>query len=58
MIRKRIDEPFEMPDWKDLDIIHSSTAQTGMTKSRKVHLVRDIHGDDGQSAKADQEQMF
>lgn len=58
LIRKRIDEPFEMPDWKDLDIIHSSTTQTGMTKSRKVHLVRDIHGDDGQSAKADQEQMF
>ena len=40
LIEKRINEPFELPDWKDLDIIHSTTAQPGATKSRKVHLLR------------------
>lgn len=40
LIRTRILEPFELPDWKDLDILHSSTMTTGMTKPRKIHLLR------------------
>ena len=41
LIQKRIQEPFELPDWKDLDIIHSSTMKTGTTKPRKIHLLRE-----------------
>jgi DNA modification methylase len=41
LIRRRIMERFEIPDWRDLDILHSSTMITGMTKPRKIHLLRD-----------------
>ncbi len=41
LIAKRINEPFELPDWRDLDIIHSSTMATGMVKPRKIHLLRE-----------------
>lgn len=40
LIAKRIVEPFEIPDWKDLDIIHSSTMVPGSGKSRKAHLFK------------------
>ena len=40
LIAKRIVEPFEVPDWKDLDIIHSSTMVPGSGKSRKAHLFK------------------
>jgi DNA modification methylase len=38
LIEKRIQEKFEVPDWKDLDIIHSSTMIPGSSKPRKAHL--------------------
>ena len=38
LIEKRIQEKFEAPDWKDLDIIHSSTMVPGSSKPRKAHL--------------------
>ncbi len=41
LIEKRIQEKFELPDWKDLDILHSSTMVPGTTKTRKVHLLRE-----------------
>jgi len=41
LIESRIMERFELPDWKDVDIIHSSTAQTGMSKPRKIHLLKE-----------------
>ncbi len=41
LIKGRIMERFELPDWKNLDIIHSSTMQTGTSKPRKIHLLRD-----------------
>lgn len=41
LIEKRINERFELPDWKDLDILHSSTMEPGSFKPRKVHLLRD-----------------
>jgi hypothetical protein len=44
LIETRIRERFETPDWKDLDIIHSSTMTTGMTKPRKIHLLREAQG--------------
>ena len=40
LIAQRIVEPFELPDWKDLDIIHSSTMTPGTTKPRKIHLLQ------------------
>lgn len=42
LIKARIDEPFELPDWRDLDIIHSATSIPGMTKPRKIHLLRSL----------------
>lgn len=40
LIERRIMEPFELPDWKNLDILHSSTMKTGTEKPRKIHLLR------------------
>ena len=39
LIAERILEPFETPDWKDIDIIHSANLETGRRKPRKVHLL-------------------
>ena len=41
LIRIRVQERFEIPDWKSLDILHSSTMQTGGLKPRKIHLLKD-----------------
>ncbi|MGH9165050.1 MAG: DNA-methyltransferase, partial [Acidimicrobiales bacterium] len=40
LIEMRIREQFELPDWKKLDILHSSTMTPGMGKPRKIHLLR------------------
>jgi DNA modification methylase len=40
LIKTRIEEPFEIPDWKDLDILHSATMETGAKKKRKIHLIK------------------
>jgi len=40
LIARRIMEPFELPDWKNLDILHSSTMKPGTEKPRKIHLLR------------------
>lgn len=40
LIRARIDEPWQLPDWKDIDIIHSSSMTTGMAKPRKIQFRR------------------
>jgi DNA modification methylase len=40
LIEARIQEPFEVPDWRQLDILHSSTMVPGMVGSRKIHLLR------------------
>jgi DNA modification methylase len=40
LIERRIMEPFELPDWKSLDILHSSTMKPGTEKPRKIHLLR------------------
>jgi DNA modification methylase len=47
LIQERIQERFELPDWRNLDIIHSSSMQTGMTKPRKIHLLRTPEPQDG-----------
>lgn len=47
LIRRRVNEDWTVPDWRDLDIIHSSTMQTGTSKPRKVqhrNSKRDSHG--------------
>jgi modification methylase len=41
LIRARVGERFELPDWRDLDILHSATNVPGSTKPRKIHLLRD-----------------
>jgi DNA modification methylase len=38
LISKRINERFETPDWRDLDILHSATMVPGSGKVRKAHL--------------------
>ena len=40
LIERRINEPWEVPDWRDLDIHHSSTMTPGMTKPRKIQHLR------------------
>ena len=36
LIKKRIDEYWEVPDWRTLDNLHSSTMETGMSQPRKI----------------------
>lgn len=38
LIDRRINETWEIPDWKKLDILHSSTMTPGMNQSRKIHF--------------------
>jgi len=38
LIKNRIEERWEAPDWKKIDIIHSTTAEPGMKGSRKAHF--------------------
>jgi len=40
LIDRRIDERFELPDWKSLDILHSATNIPGMVGQRKIHLLK------------------
>lgn len=42
LIERRILEHWEIPDWKDLDIIHSTTMKTGRDKSRKSQFAKVI----------------
>jgi DNA modification methylase len=41
LIRTRISETWELPDWREIDLIHSTTLTTGMKKPRKVHFQRE-----------------
>lgn len=40
LIRRRLAEPWEVPDWRKLDILHSATMSTGTDTPRKVHFAR------------------
>lgn len=40
LIERRITEPWKVPDWRDLDIIHSATSVPGMAKPRKIQWLR------------------
>jgi DNA modification methylase len=40
LIKRRIEEPWAVPDWRDLDILHSSSMEPGMQKPRKIHFLR------------------
>ena len=37
IIRKKIQEPFKIPDWKSVDLIHSTTMDTSSKPPRKTH---------------------
>lgn len=41
LIERRVAEHWEIPDWRDLDILHSATMKTGTEKSRKAHFTKD-----------------
>ncbi|HWJ68926.1 MAG TPA: site-specific DNA-methyltransferase [Sphingobium sp.] len=42
LIEARINESWQVPDWRDIDLIHSSSATTGMNgRSRKAHFGKD-----------------
>lgn len=40
LIRQRIGEDWAVPDWTNIDLIHSTTSDTGTTKPRKVQFHR------------------
>jgi modification methylase len=40
LIERRIREPWEVPDWRALDVLHSSSAVPGATRPRKAHLLQ------------------
>ena len=40
LIEKRIHEHWEIPDWRKLDILHSSTMEPGMSAPRKIQYRR------------------
>lgn len=46
LVRKRVNENWQVPDWRNLDILHSSSMQPGMQGPRKVHFNRQGGGDD------------
>ena len=40
LIQKRIVEPWAVPDWRAIDVLHSTTMEPGMKGSRKIHFMR------------------
>ena len=58
LLERRINEPFELPDWKKLDIIHSSTMTPGMVGTRKIHLLRESGGESGGASGGTQDGLF
>ncbi|NOG74243.1 site-specific DNA-methyltransferase [Roseicella sp. DB1501] len=40
VIRAKISEAWEVPDWRSIDLLHSTSMQTGMLAPRKVHFAR------------------
>jgi DNA modification methylase len=40
VIRRKIAEPWRVPDWRDIDLLHSTTMEPGMQKPRKVAFLR------------------
>lgn len=40
LIRKRINEPWAVPDWRQIDIMHSTTMEPGMKEPRKIQFMR------------------
>ena len=41
LIHKRVDEPWAVPDWRSLDILHASTMTPGTNGTRKSHFMRE-----------------
>lgn len=39
LIQKRIEEPWSIPDWRNLDILHSASMDTGSSKPRKSQFI-------------------
>ncbi|MGD1087569.1 MAG: site-specific DNA-methyltransferase [Verrucomicrobiota bacterium] len=39
LIKKRICEPWAVPDWRKIDLLHSTTMETGMKGTRKIHFL-------------------
>ena len=58
LIASRINEPWEVPDWRDLDIHHSSTMTPGMSKPRKIQHLRTAGKLGGEAQEDDQTALF
>lgn len=41
VIRGKVREPFQVPNWETVDLIHSTSMDTGMKTPRKVHLLKE-----------------
>ncbi len=42
LIARRIREPFELPDWRELDVLHGSRTRPGASRPRKAHLLKRV----------------
>src|SRR5690606_8649226 len=40
LLRTRINEHWEVPDWRKLDILHSASMQPGAPSPRKAHFAK------------------
>ena len=47
LLQTRITEDWAVPNWRDLDIHHSSTMEPGSTKTRKIHFHRNGQNGNG-----------
>lgn len=54
LIERRIAENWAIPDWRNLDILHSTTMQPGMAGPRKVHFLKE----DADETSAPQERLL
>lgn len=41
VIKSKVQEPFNVPNWKTVDMFHSTTMDTGMKTPRKAHLLKE-----------------
>jgi DNA modification methylase len=41
LIRRRILEPWRVPDWREMDLLHSISAVPGRRKARKIQFLRE-----------------
>lgn len=58
LIRTRIAEPWAVPDWRSLDIHHSTTMEPGMAGPRKIHFLKTGKKGRKKTQQDDQPELF